>query len=202
MRNWETLAPGLDRSGRAWADFVRSLRWIALAGALMVAGSLWYLSLYGPLELHMVIATILGVFISVALGCGLFAAAFFSAKSGHDQHVTDSTRGNTLPASPANLPDGLESYRRTADFTEATVPAALLGDHTTKNGSWGLIVVEEGALSYHVTDPRRAPSETLLTPATGPGVIEPTILHHVALRGAVRFHVEFWRAPPVSGLAG
>ena len=29
--------------------------------------------------------------ISVVLGCGLFAAAFFSAKSGVDEQVTDST---------------------------------------------------------------------------------------------------------------
>lgn len=66
--------------------------WIALAGLLMVIGALWYLSLYGPLRLHMVIATIAGVFVSVLLGCGLFAAAFFSDKSGHDRKVTDATR--------------------------------------------------------------------------------------------------------------
>jgi len=201
MAGWETLMRGVDRSGQAWTEFLRSLRWIAAAAVLMVAGSLWYLSLYGPLELHMVIATILGVFISVALGCGLFAAAFFSAKSGHDQSVTNATRGSGLPLSPTDLPDGLESYRRTADFTETTVPAALLADHTTKDGSWGLVVVDEGALAYHVTDPRRAPSETLLTPHTGPGVIEPTMLHHVAPQGPVRFHVEFWRARPGSSLA-
>jgi hypothetical protein len=32
------------------------------------------------------------VFFSVLLGCGLFAAAFFSSKSGYDQNVTDITR--------------------------------------------------------------------------------------------------------------
>jgi hypothetical protein len=39
-----------------------------------------------------VIATVLGVFVSVLLGCGLFALAFFSDKSGHDDEVNDSTR--------------------------------------------------------------------------------------------------------------
>jgi hypothetical protein len=39
----------------------------------------------------MIIATTLGVFFSVLLGCGLFAAAFFSDKSGHDQSVSDAT---------------------------------------------------------------------------------------------------------------
>jgi hypothetical protein len=38
-----------------------------------------------------VVATTLGVFFSVVLGCGLFAAAFFSDKSGIDQQVSDAT---------------------------------------------------------------------------------------------------------------
>ena len=76
----------------AISEFKRMMGWIAVAGVLMVIGALWYLSLYGPLHLHMVIATIAGVFVSVLLGCGLFAAAFFSDKSGHDRRVTDATR--------------------------------------------------------------------------------------------------------------
>ena len=66
--------------------------WIGLAGIVVVVLALWYLSLYGPLRLHMVVATIAGVFVSILLGCGLFAAAFFSDKSGHDRNVTDATR--------------------------------------------------------------------------------------------------------------
>jgi len=199
MRTYETLVRGVDTSSRPWAEFVRSLRWILVAGVLMVIGSLWYLSLYGPLRPNMVIATTLGVFLSMLLGCGLFAAAFFSAKSGHDQDVTDATRANGLAFNPAQLPDGLTPYRRTADFTEATIPAALLSDHTTKEGSWGTIVVEEGALTYRITDPRRPRAERLLTPHSAPGVVEPTILHHVAPEGPVRFHVQFWRAEPRAG---
>lgn len=68
------------------------IKWIAAIGVLMVIGALWYLSLYGPLTVHMVVATIAGVFFSVLLGCGLFAAAFYSDKSGHDREVTDATR--------------------------------------------------------------------------------------------------------------
>ena len=81
-----------DRS-RALAEFKRMILWIALAGVVMVAGALFYISRYEPLRLHMVVATVLGVFFSVLLGAGLFAAAFFSDKSGHDQNVTDATRG-------------------------------------------------------------------------------------------------------------
>ena len=78
---------------KALAEFKRTLVWIALAGVVMVAGALWYLSLSGELRLHMVIATIAGVFVSMLLGCGLFAAAFFSDKSGHDRDVGAATRG-------------------------------------------------------------------------------------------------------------
>ena len=77
---------------RALSEFKRMIGWIALAGLVMVIAALFYISRYEPLRLHMVIATILGVFFSVLLGAGLFAAAFFSDKSGHDQSVTDATR--------------------------------------------------------------------------------------------------------------
>lgn len=73
-----------DKTGSPIADFKRMIGWIALVGVLMVVGALWYISLYEELRLHMVIATIAGVFFSVLLGCGLFAAAFYSDKSGHD----------------------------------------------------------------------------------------------------------------------
>ena len=76
----------------AMADFRRMLGWIALAGVVMVILALWYISLFEPLRLHVVIATILGVFLSVMLGSGLFAAAFYSDKSGYDQQVTDATK--------------------------------------------------------------------------------------------------------------
>lgn len=78
----------------AGAEFRRMMLWIALAGVLMVGAALWYISLFAELRLHVVIATILGVFFSVLLGSGLFAAAFYSDKSGHDQNVTDATRGD------------------------------------------------------------------------------------------------------------
>jgi tellurite resistance-related uncharacterized protein len=91
------------------------------------------------------------------------------------------------------LPADAQPYARTAEFTEATVPAGLLRAHTTKAGAWGLIRVLEGQLIYRITDPRCPASETVLTPETGPGVVEPTIVHEVEPRGAVRFFVEFYR---------
>ena len=73
-------------------EFKRIMKWIAVIAVLMVAGALTYLYLTSSLDVNTVVATTLGVFFSVLLGCGLFAAAFFSDKSGHDQSVTDATR--------------------------------------------------------------------------------------------------------------
>jgi hypothetical protein len=77
---------------QALAEFKRILKWIALVAVLMVAAALIYLYLFSTLDVNTVIATTLGVFFSVLLGCGLFAAAFFSSKSGYDQSVDDITR--------------------------------------------------------------------------------------------------------------
>ena len=83
--------PSSRRADSARADLRRMLIIISVSGVLLTAGALWYLSLFGELHLHMVIATIAGVFLSVMLGCGLFAAAFFSDKSGHDEQVNAAT---------------------------------------------------------------------------------------------------------------
>lgn len=68
------------------------MKWIAIIAVLMVVGALTYLYLTSTLDASTVIATTFGVFFSVLLGCGLFAAAFFSANSGYDQDVTDVTK--------------------------------------------------------------------------------------------------------------
>jgi len=77
---------------KAVAEFKRIMAWIAAIAVLMVVGALTYLHLTSSLDVNTVIATTLGVFFSVLLGCGLFAAAFFSDKSGYDQSVTDVTK--------------------------------------------------------------------------------------------------------------
>ena len=77
---------------QATAEFRRMLKWIGLIAVLTVVVALIYLRMTGDLTVSMVIATTLGVFFSVLLGCGLFAAAFFSSKSGIDEEVADLTR--------------------------------------------------------------------------------------------------------------
>ena len=76
---------------QAMAEFRRIMKVILVTAVLMVIGALTYLYLFSTLDTNTVIAVTLGVFFSMLLGCGLFAAAFFSDKSGHDQRSTDAT---------------------------------------------------------------------------------------------------------------
>lgn len=77
---------------KAEAEFRRMVFWIVAIGVVMAIGAIVYLALTGDLYLHLVVATLGGVFFSVLLGCGLFALSFFSDKSGHDESVANATR--------------------------------------------------------------------------------------------------------------
>ena len=92
------------------------------------------------------------------------------------------------------VPDDAIPYRRTPTFDADTTPEGLRNEHSTKVGVWGQIHVVEGSLRYCVTDPRREASELVLTPADPPGVVEPGIVHRVAITGPVRFYVQFLKA--------
>lgn len=85
------------RREKAKRELKQMLLIVLGAGVLMVVGALLFLSSQGPVSIHMVVATILGVFVSVLLGTGLFALAFFSDKSGHDENVTDATKPHERP---------------------------------------------------------------------------------------------------------
>lgn len=88
------------------------------------------------------------------------------------------------------LPPNATAYRKTPIFTQETVPAALLGRHTTKAGSWGKIRVISGQLCYRIlTD---IPEEHTLTPDS-PGIVEPQVPHQIELLEPVKFYVEFHR---------
>jgi len=89
-----------DRRAIAMAEFRRMMVWIVIIAIIMTIGALIYISQDEPLKLHIAIATIGGVFFSVVLGSGLFAAAFFSDKSGHDDAATIKR-----PEPPTTTPD-------------------------------------------------------------------------------------------------
>ena len=45
------------------------------------------------MPLHMVIATVIGVWLTFMLGTGLMALAFLSSGTGHDEQVMDRLKG-------------------------------------------------------------------------------------------------------------
>ena len=87
-----------------------------------------------------------------------------------------------------NLPDNVVAYQRTNLFTQDSVPPGLLKNHSTKEGVWGLIQVENGQLEYTIENKEIH----ILTPEKS-GVVEPTVTHHVKPLGEVLFSVEFYR---------
>lgn len=89
-----------------------------------------------------------------------------------------------------NLPEHVNHYKSTPEFTQDTVPAGLQRDHTTAENVWARIVVSEGSLRYCIEEPE--PERHMLSPGTV-GIIEPRVAHHVELTGPVRFCVEFFR---------
>lgn len=91
------------------------------------------------------------------------------------------------------LPPGAQAYRRTPVFTQDTVPAGLLRDHVTREGTWALIHVLEGVVRYRVPG---LDVDQDLHPAAAPGVVLPQMPHSVQPVGAVRFFVEFYALQP------
>ena len=76
--------PPYEAAAQAWARYKRLMRWMALVAAICAALSLFYISRTEPLRLHMVIATIAGVGLSVLVGTGLMGLVFLSNRTGHD----------------------------------------------------------------------------------------------------------------------
>ena len=98
-----------------------------------------------------------------------------------------------------SLPRSAVVYTRTVEFSESTVPTALLRRHTTKPGVWGRIRVVAGSLRYRILAP--TVTDHILSPER-PGVIEPEVPHEVLPLGPVRFYVEFLREDGTGSLPG
>ena len=90
------------------------------------------------------------------------------------------------------LPDDFEPYKRTPQFDQASVPAALTRDHQTKAGVWARIRVERGRLRYVV----ESLAVDIEITSEEDGIVVPEVPHFVEPLGEVVFSVEFYRAAP------
>lgn len=98
---------------------------------------------------------------------------------------------NCVRCDKFELPDRFVAYKRTPDFTEESLPAALRKDHSTRTGVWAKIIVAEGRVRYRVpaldADMELSPDKI--------GVVVPEVPHNVEPLGPTRFFVEFYKAP-------
>ena len=80
-----TRRPDYERAATAWARYKRMMKWMALIAIVTALLAVVYLKSFGdPVPIHMVIATLAGVGLSVLVGTGLMGLVFLSNRSGHD----------------------------------------------------------------------------------------------------------------------
>jgi hypothetical protein len=80
--------PDDERAAIAWARYKQTMKWMALAAVVTVLLSLIYLKSFGePVPIHMTIATIAGVGLTVLVGTGLMGLIFLSNRSGMDDEA-------------------------------------------------------------------------------------------------------------------
>lgn len=80
--------PGADDEAAvaAWARYKALMSWMVLASIATAALALLWLAQTGTeMRLHLVIATLAGVGLSVLVGTGLMGLVFMSSRSGHDE---------------------------------------------------------------------------------------------------------------------
>lgn len=97
---------------------------------------------------------------------------------------------------PVRVPDGVEAYRAIGPFDETTLPAGLRQDHSLKQGTWAIISLTEGALTFTWND-ERGGSEHLRAPAEL--TVPPLVPHRVELTGPVALSITFYRKPDGEG---
>lgn len=93
------------------------------------------------------------------------------------------------------LPKDVKAYKRTSTFTTSSIPKGLLSRHNTKEGTWGLVVVEKGSLAYTIFGNASNGGENIesIVSVGSPGVIEPQVYHKIKpLSDDTLCYVEFY----------
>jgi ABC-type Fe3+-siderophore transport system permease subunit len=88
MPRHDPTPPSLERTAEAWRRYKALMSWMALAAFVAALLAVFYLYMSGTeIRIHMIIATVAGVGLSVLLGTGLMGLVYFSSHSGHDEEV-------------------------------------------------------------------------------------------------------------------
>ena len=102
--------------------------------------------------------------------------------------------GHRAPEKMPSLPESVEPTGASPEFTEDTVPEALLRDHRTAVGRWAVLEVLEGQLKF--VDLTAADPAGRLVSVGEQIVIPPEHPHRVELDGHARFQLTFYRESP------
>ena len=79
-------AEDFERAAVAWARYKQTMKWMVVVAAVCALLSLIYLKSFGdPVPIHMVIATVAGVGLTILVGTGLMGLVFLSSRTGHDE---------------------------------------------------------------------------------------------------------------------
>ena len=84
-------------------------------------------------------------------------------------------------------------YGSSPIFDEHSLPDSLRNEHSTRDGTWGLLRVLQGEVELVLLDP---PSSRRVT-VDDPAPIPPQSPHFVRLLGPVQMQVEFYRENPL-----
>lgn len=88
-----------------------------------------------------------------------------------------------------SLPDGLVPSHSSPIFSQDTIPGALQREHALAPGHWGMLNVLEGSLRFVNLET----GETRRISAPDHVTIHPRMPHRVAIDGAVRCRIDFFR---------
>ena len=88
------------------------------------------------------------------------------------------------------LPDDAEASGKTPLFTNETVPNKILNHHELQAGTWGLLTVEAGTVSFFL---KGSDAPVAVISSEKPFVILPEEVHYVRLSEDTRFFVTFYK---------
>ena len=92
------------------------------------------------------------------------------------------------------LPANVVPYFRTAEFTERSLPEALLREHVIRKPDvWVRVFVSEGSIEYRTLGER---AEGMTAAPGREAIIAPGEVHRLHITGPVRLKVEFLREQP------
>jgi tellurite resistance-related uncharacterized protein len=120
--------------------------------------------------------------------------SLFLASSDDNSSGGNERQANGMPILPSSVVK-YSTVPRDKYFTIDTIPAGLLKEHSTKEGTWGVIRVHQGKLEYTILEPELS-VHILDAESDSIAIIEPTMLHQTkGLTNDLKFVVEFYRVP-------